>query len=243
MLGRRVAATVVLSSATVLLLCTGTAAGAATPDPNPGRSSFGHSMRDEAGGASAHTEHSSANIEHSPGQLDAATSPDTTPVAQDGGSGIGTSGAESRPIEPVSEGPTVGGAPATSTGAAEPEALVAATAPTPPNGAEPAAAWSPAVAVLSDAAVVHAAPPPAPAAPPLADDARSLPESLESALIRVTDPRPAAHGLSPDTMRSGALVAILAFAVSLLVVAYQLVDRGNPRHRVTRAAEAVVHFR
>jgi hypothetical protein len=234
MLGRRAAATVVLCSATVVLLCAGTAAGAATPNPDPGRSAFGHSMRDQASGA--HTEDSS-------GQLDAATSPDTTPVAQDGGSGIGTSGAESGPTEPVSEGPTVGGAPATTAGAAEPEALVAATAPTPPNGAEPAAAWSPAVAVLSDAAVVHAAPPPVDDARPLVDHALSLPESFGSALIRVTDPRPAAHGLSPDTMRSGVLVAILAFAVSLLVVAYQLVDRGNPRRRVMRAAEAVVHFR
>jgi hypothetical protein len=136
----------------------------------------------------------------------------------------------------VSEGPTVGGAPATTTGAADTEALVAATAPTPPNGAEPAAAWSPAVAVLSDAAEVDAAPPPA-------HDAPALPESLGSALIRVTDPRPAANGLSPDTMRSGVLVAILAFAVSLLVVAYQFVDRGNPRRRVMRVTEAVARFR
>jgi hypothetical protein len=91
--------------------------------------------------------------------------------------------------------------------------------------------------------VVHAAPPPADDARPLADHALSPPELFGSALIRVTDPRPAAHGLSPDTMRSGVLVAILAFAVSLLVVAYQLVDRGNPRRRVMRAAEAVAHFR
>jgi hypothetical protein len=242
MLGRRAAASVVLCSATVLLLCAGTAAGAATPNADSGRSSFGHSMRDQADGASGYTEHASTHAEHSSGQLDAAMSPDTTPVAQDVGSGFGTSGAESRPIEPVSEGPTVGGAPATTTGAAETEALVATTAPTPPNGAEPAAAWSPAVAVLFDAAVVQPAPPPVDNAP-LADDALALPEPFGSALIRVTDPRPAAHGLSPDTMRSGALVAMLAFAVSLLVVAYQLVDRRNPRRRVTRAAEAVAHFR
>jgi hypothetical protein len=45
--------------------------------------------------------------------------------------------------------PTVGGGPAT-TGATGSEAVSASTAPTPPNGAEPSAAGSPAPAVLSN---------------------------------------------------------------------------------------------
>jgi hypothetical protein len=49
--------------------------------------------------------------------------------------------------------PTVGGGPAT-TGATGLEAVSASTAPTPPNGAEPSAAGSPAPAVLSNLAHV-----------------------------------------------------------------------------------------
>lgn len=46
-------------------------------------------------------------------------------------------------------GATVGGVPATTTGAAGSEATSASSAPTPPNGAEPAAAESPAAVVLA----------------------------------------------------------------------------------------------
>jgi hypothetical protein len=43
--------------------------------------------------------------------------------------------------------------------------------------------------------------------------------------------------------RQGVFVAILAFAVLLFLVGYQLVDRRDPRRDATRDAEALARFR
>ena len=51
------------------------------------------------------------------------------------------------------------------------------------------------------------------------------------------------HSRRFTALAIGFTVAVLAFAVSLLVVTYQLVDRGNPRRRVVRVSEAVARFR
>lgn len=242
---RAVAAGVVVVCATAasVLLGGGAEAGASRPYRDPGRASEGRPLRDHADDASGHTEHHA-------GRPHEATLPGTAPGTQDGdapGGEDGALGTESTPTEPTligptligtvsgGGGPTVGGAPATTQGAADTEALVAATAPTPPKGAEPAAAGSPGAVVPPDGAEVPAAPLPVADAPALSD--------LLGSAIGATDPRPAAYGLSPDTARSGALVAIFAFVVSLFLVAHQLVDRRDPRRRAARVAEAVARFR
>ena len=76
--------------------------------------------------------------------------PQSSPTPPGGGMTNGASPPDWTPTGTVAapEGPTVGGRPAT-TGAAGTEAASASTAPTPPNGAVPAAAGSPAAAVFS----------------------------------------------------------------------------------------------
>ncbi|MEX1009496.1 MAG: hypothetical protein WD271_16895, partial [Acidimicrobiia bacterium] len=260
-LGRRALAVgvVVLCAIASVLVCGGAEAGASRPDRDPRRRPEGRPLHDHADDASEHKEDRS-NRPHkapSPGTAAPVTSPGggedgDAPGGEDGALGTesaatgptptGPTPIESAPTGPapthtVSGVPTVGGGPATTHGAADTEALVAPTAPTPPNGAEPAAAGSPAAVVPPDGPDAEI-----PAALPPAADVPALPDLLGSA-IGATDPQPAANGLSPDTIWSGALVAILAFVVLLFLVAHQLVDRRDPRLRAARDAEAVARFR
>ena len=167
--------------------------------------------------------------------------------------GSGTFGGTPAPVtgQPAGE-PSVGGAQATTNGADGNETLVASTAPTPPNGAEPPAAASPGVAdtspvaveVPADATAVSTPAETAVSAP--AETAPALDERLLDGLdgvIGTTGPKPVAAGLSADTTRPGVLVAVLAFAVLLFLVGYQLIDRRDPRRDSTRDDEAVARFR
>lgn len=99
--------------------------------------------------------------------------------------------------------------------AAAPEAL--SSAPTPPKGAEPAAERSPAPVVAG------------------ADDAPRLAEPTATS--------PSALGLSPDANRGAPAVAPVGFALLLLLVAHQFVERSDPRLDVVRAAEGIAGFR
>jgi hypothetical protein len=170
--------------------------------------------------------------------------------SSDGVGGTPIPGAVGSPPAPVtgqsSGEPSVGGAQATTNGADGNEAVSASTAPTPPNGAEPPAAASPGAADISTAA-------PTPADPPL-DPATAAPAPLTPVpangvlddvgdVLGATGPKPVATGLSPDTTQPSVLVALLAFAVLLFLVGYQLVDRRDPRRDATRNAEAVARFR
>ncbi len=252
MLGRRALAVgvVVLATAAVLL-CTGAEAGASWTDWAPARPSAGEICPPRVDDQTTHMHQRLGGRHLEP------TPPGTAASGAPGGGYGGAFGTESTPTVTVSGGPTVGGAPATTTGAAVTEALVAPTAPTPPNGAEPAAAGSPGAAVPTDGVVaevaasspavvaeVAASSPPvdaevAAAPPPAA--APALPDLLGSA-IAATGPLPAANGLSPDATESGGLVAVVAFVVLLFLVAHQLVDRRDPRLRAARDADAVARF-
>jgi hypothetical protein len=179
-----------------------------------------------------------------------------TVTGDGGGGGVDGSGAngsgggpvivvDPTPTDFLSGGHTIGGAPAAAPGAGGAEVLSVSTAPTPPNGAEPAAAGSPGAAVPSGRDDTLGAP--ALTADPVVvetsgTDAPTLPDFADTA-IATTGLFPAVKGLSPDTMGSGGLVAILAFVVSLAVVAHQLVDRRDPRRNAQRVAEAVARFR
>ena len=173
------------------------------------------------------------------------------PGPDSAGPDSGPFGGTPAPVTGQSSGePSVGGAQATTDGADGSEALVASTAPTPPNGAEPPAAVSPGAADTSPAATVAvvdaptdaaAAPATGPAATPPAPDSGLLDDF--DGVIDATGPKPLAAGLSADTTRPGVLVALLAFVVLLFLVGYQLVDRRDPRREATRDAEAVARFR
>lgn len=243
-------AVVVLSTTTAVLLGSGAEAGASRPDrlPGPPQGRPGPDPTHAEGG-DVEVESPTTSVDGDVAALDtdpAPAGPTPTGLTPTGPTPTGVTPTGLTPAGPVSVGPTVGGAPATTQGAADTEALVAATAPTPPNGAETAAAWSPVAAVQPDGAAeveVSAVLPPAIEVPSTAAEEPLLFELLRSAAVVVTDPRPAARGLSPDTTESGALIAILAIVVSLFVVAHQLLDRGDPRRSRARVAEAVARFR
>ncbi len=172
------------------------------------------------------------------------------PGSDSADNGSGTISGTPAPVTGQSSGePSVGGAQATTNGADGNEALAASTAPTPPNGAEPPAVASPGAAdtspVATDAVVGDpadaATDAAAPAATPPAPDGGLLDDF--DRVIGATGPKPVAAGLSPDATRPGVLVAMLAFAVLLFLVGYQLVDRRDPRRDATRDAEAVARFR
>jgi hypothetical protein len=163
-----------------------------------------------------------------------------------------TIGGPPAPVTGQSAGePSVGGAQATTNGADGNEAVSASTAPTPPNGAEPPAAASPGAADTSAAAPLPAETPPSDAPADIASAAPAPPAPATSDVVLddlndvldATGPKPVATGLSPDTTKQSVLVALLAFAVLLFLVGYQLVDRRDPRRDATRDAEAVARFR
>ena len=213
MIRRRAIATavVVLGTTTAVLPCAGADAGASGRDREPPRPSRGGRHRDVA---SPGTEPGGGEDGVLATESVAAESVATESVPSES---MPTESMPTEPTGPVSGDSTVGGAPATTAGAADAEALVAPTAPTPPNGAEPAAAGSPGAAVAPDRA-----------------NAEVWVDSI---------PLPMADGLSPDTTGPGALVAILDFVVLVFLVTHQFADRRDPRLRAARDAEAVARFR
>jgi pilus assembly protein FimV len=237
MLGRRTVGVIVVAfSATTMALLIGSvaAAGAESGSSSPPTKATGPAVAPGRNHVHEPPEHVREKLDAGEDTVGAdAGSPADRPRRAPDASPGQLGGSPNPSPGSASGGPTVGGAPATTTGAAGNEAAAVSTAPTPPNGAEPAAAGSP--GAVGSPAETPASPEPAPAAD---TDFSDL-----SGAIGATDPLPAATGLSPDTTRPGLLVAVLAFAVLLFLVAHQFVDGRDPRLGATRDAEAVARFR
>ena len=265
---------VVLGAAAVIMLFGAASAFADSSTSTPGRSAHGRSTPDDpapdesspdvstpdtsAGGFSSHDlrdrladaiDEAREDLRRlhlalsSPAPPGGESTPEPSPPTGTSTSSTGT----------ATGGPTVGGGSAT-TGAAGPETDSVSTAPTPPNGAEPSAAGSPAAAVLPTEATPDestAASPggedapnqaaPAQAADP-GSDAGAVPDFIGDALD-ATGPRPVAAGLSPDATKSGVFVAILALAVLLFLAAHQFVGRRDRGLAGARDAESVARFK
>jgi len=236
--------------------------GKSTPDNgNRGNSDHGNSNRGSSDPSSSKPSISDQaddrkdedNAHEAPSSLAPRRGESTSDASSPGELSTSSNGA-------VTGGPTVGGRPA-NTGAGGTEAVSASTAPTPPNGAEPSAAGSPAAAVflvqappsLTPVAFVPVEESPvasapveesaaAPSVPAEGSGAIVVPDIGDDALD-ASGPRAVATGLSPDAHQSGVFVAILAAAVLLFLAVHQIAGRRDHGLAGARDAERVARFR